>query len=488
MQIFLHQLCLALAMPPSPMPPPASFHMVALDMDGTLLNANHVLSDESLSTLRSLSERGITVALCSGRATAAIQDHAAEINLQSEMPIVCFNGAAGLLARAPGWTTAAVELFRTPLPEEAVTPLLDLCEERGMLVQYYIENDICVCCRSDAHRELARRYATLTGVEQKHVATYDEARARGLPYKCLVMAEEDDVDETLALLRSHLPEGCATLIRGTPPFFVEVLAPNVNKGQGLRRICEALGMQSARVVAFGDGDNDVEFVQAAGLGVAMKNSRPTLRAVCSRVTSRDNDDDGVAHTLHELESEGALFLPAPRRVRGHPGVTIRRVAAERVCGVRERVLWPGQPDMCRLAEDGAPTAIHLAALDDGSSTADDDEEEGGGLCCGVLSLFMPSTTTSTGGGSCGRTAHFRKLAVLPEWRQRGIGGTLIDVAAAEARLGGATRLVCDARQTQAHFYEARGFVPSCGVQPFEKYPGKGGGALYVQMEMALRAR
>ena len=458
--------------------------MVALDMDGTLLNKQHQLSDGSIEALRSLDERGMTIALCSGRSTIAMHDAAEKLGL-SRTPIVSFNGAAGLIATPPGFNLAASELFTTPVPEATVDALLGVCERQGVLVQYYIGNDIYVACKSDQHVDLTRRYAALTGVAAHlYVDSYDEARQRGLPYKCLVLT--DEVDEQLAMLREAMPAGAATLIRGSPPFFVEVLNCHVNKGVGLQRMCEALGLAAEAVVAFGDGDNDVEFVQAAGLGVAMCNARPTLKAVADRVTDRNNDADGVAYTLQQLESEGLLALPAPRKVRGLPHVTIRRVRADVVVGTRERVMWPGKPERCILPADRELHATHLAALVEGEAEGGEGAGEGGaGLpsstVCGVVSLFLPPTEGSGRGTATGSgRAQFRKLAVEEPFRRQGVATALVETAAVEARLAGATCLWCDARAEQEGFYAARGFEAS--GEPFEKYEG---GGLYVQMEMAL---
>ena len=71
-------------------------------------------------------------------------------------------------------------------------------------------------------------------------------------------------------------------------------------------MCDWLGVGCDEVVAFGDGDNDIEFLQAAGLGLAMKNARDVLKEVAAGVTERTNDEDGVAHELRRLRSEGLL--------------------------------------------------------------------------------------------------------------------------------------------------------------------------------------
>ena len=84
----------------------------------------------------------------------------------------------------------------------------------------------------------------------------------------------------------------------------KVLHPEVTKGAGLRRLCAALGVGLEQVVAFGDGDNDIEFLQLAGHGLCMKNGRETAKAAANGITSLSNDEDGVAHELRRLLGEG----------------------------------------------------------------------------------------------------------------------------------------------------------------------------------------
>lgn len=118
----------------------------------------------------------------------------------------------------------------------------------------------------------------------------------------------DDPDAVLAAVQAEMEQQgiTATVVRGSPPFFVEILNERVCKGAGLRRLCERLGVDLANVVAFGDGDNDIEMIQEVGLGIAMKNARPTCKAVADRVTDLDNDNDGVAACIGKLQTEGVL--------------------------------------------------------------------------------------------------------------------------------------------------------------------------------------
>ena len=138
-------------------------------------------------------------------------------------------------------------------------------------------------------------------------------------------------------------------------------------------------------------------------------------------------------------------------------VTINRVAPEATVGVREAVLWPGRPDMCRLAED--EQGLHLAA-----TTVNED-------VVGVVSLFVD-----------GAEARFRKFAVLEAHRGAGVGSRLLQAAEAEAYRLGAKTIECDARaETAAPYYEKRGYAAA--GPPFAKYEGSE--QLYATMRKPL---
>ena len=148
---------------------------------------------------------------------------------------------------------------------------------------------------------------------------------------------------------------------------------------------------------------------------------------------------------------------ALKRLVTTSSITINRVAPEATVGVREAVLWPGRPDMCRLAED--EQGLHLAA-----TTVNDD-------VVGVVSLFVD-----------GAAARFRKFAVLEAHRGAGVGSRLLQAAEAEAYRLGAKTIECDARaETAAPYYEKRGYAAA--GPPFAKYEGSE--QLYATMRKPL---
>eukprot|EP00630_Chrysocystis_fragilis_P001586 CAMPEP_0197396962 /NCGR_PEP_ID=MMETSP1165-20131217/10617_1 /TAXON_ID=284809 /ORGANISM="Chrysocystis fragilis, Strain CCMP3189" /LENGTH=284 /DNA_ID=CAMNT_0042922835 /DNA_START=1 /DNA_END=852 /DNA_ORIENTATION=- len=273
--------------------------LVALDLDGTLLNEKHAVSARNKAKLHELAELGVIVTLASGRSGPAQYHIVESLALPcDESYTVAYNGAVGYrFGRGFAAATPAAHkevVFKTPLDPECANFMIAFAQREGLLAQVYVGDHIYVCCKSDEHYDLARRYTELTSCS--HVFLDDDYASVPRDHVAKLLLMTDDPDAVLAKVTAESDRDgvAATLIRGSPPFFVEVLNPAVTKGAALTRLCERLQVDLAHVVAFGDGDNDIEMIQSVGLGVAMKNARPTLAAVADRITTLDNAHDGVA--------------------------------------------------------------------------------------------------------------------------------------------------------------------------------------------------
>ena len=141
----------------------ASYSLVALDLDGTLLQSNHQIADEQAEYLRSLHNRGFKVCFATGRAAPSIYEHVKRINLPDPIPIVCSNGGQGFLCDTK---LQKQPLFYTPVPKETVTKTVNLAKEHGFSVQFYYEDSIYVAnAITEGLKEKSRAYTELTGSE-----------------------------------------------------------------------------------------------------------------------------------------------------------------------------------------------------------------------------------------------------------------------------------------------------------------------------------
>lgn len=120
------------------------------------------------------------------------------------------------------------------------------------------------------------RYAALVGKDQVIIEDYTIAVSQSLPSKILILSNDAHTLYTKGRERYSSEE--LNIFIGSPhPYFVEFLRPDASKGAGLALVCEHLGVDMSEVVAFGDGDNDREMLQMAGIGVAMRNATPAAK-------------------------------------------------------------------------------------------------------------------------------------------------------------------------------------------------------------------
>ena len=157
---------------------------------------------------------------------------------------------------------------------------IEVANSLGHVVQYYHGDDIYANASNDFHYEITKRYTALTGVHHVYIDdNFKTCLEAGLPSKILVMCGENGLDDTLKYLQeAHENDDNVYITRGNGSgWFVEVLC--TNKGKGFEKLCETLKVEREKTVAFGDGFNDIEFIQSAGLGIAMKNAVAALKEV-----------------------------------------------------------------------------------------------------------------------------------------------------------------------------------------------------------------
>jgi len=117
------------------------------------------------------------------------------------------------------------------------------------------------------------------------------------PIKILMSVQPEELPAVQRQIADFLPEGL-TVVQ-TAAFYLEVIPRRIHKGQGIRDICAALGLETREVMAFGDAANDIPMLRAAGMGVAMGNAQEEVKAAADYVTDTNNRD-GIAQALEAL--------------------------------------------------------------------------------------------------------------------------------------------------------------------------------------------
>jgi hypothetical protein len=274
-----------------------AYDLIAIDLDGTLLNAEHRVSAENRAALHRAHEAGWKIVLCTGRAYPETRPILDEIGLDLDAAITVF-GAVVTDVRT-GRT-----LDCTPIPRQTADDAVAWFQARGYAVLWLCDGAGRDCdgyVIDGPRRHVAvNEYVAVTPCRMRCVSQLPPDAPE--PVRLSIIDDRGTLEPLSPLLRAAFDGRLVHNVLSAPTWHlnvIEAFGPQVNKWYGLTRLCRRWGLDPARTVAVGDDTNDIEMLRHAGLGVAMANARDEVKAVARRLTA-SHIDHGVAALLHEL--------------------------------------------------------------------------------------------------------------------------------------------------------------------------------------------
>jgi HAD superfamily hydrolase (TIGR01484 family) len=259
-----------------------SIDLIALDLDGTLLAADESVSPANRAAIDRALEAGIRVVLATGRGVDVAMRVTEELGLN--LPAICCHGA---LTKDFG---ANKTLVHIPVALEYAKPMIEFAERHGHSIAIYAEELFWRTPNAEIHMP------DMLGPGWRETPSLLDVLKRGAPTFLRFMGRPS-VDAMLAEF-GRLP----LAFRNESWFdFLEcaVLDRNASKEHALAQLCAGFGVPAERVLAIGDSRNDVPMMRWAGIGVAMANALPEVRAAVPYVTEA-NDQDGVALAIERF--------------------------------------------------------------------------------------------------------------------------------------------------------------------------------------------
>jgi Cof subfamily protein (haloacid dehalogenase superfamily) len=267
-------------------PTGSAIRLIALDLDGTLLDTDGRTLEPNREALRTAAERGVVITLASGRMTDCITPFAEELGL--DCYIMAYNGGMVRGSRAEGRRM----LFHRPLEARYGRALIDYCRDRYMLNFYH--DDRLYAQGNPGLRRFADIYARQTGAVYNFVEDLGKLADRE-PTKLILITDPPERDRLHDEWVSSL--GAETTIVKTNPEYLEFLNRDTDKGVALMALGKALGLSAGEIMALGDGDNDAPMLREAGLGVAMANASALSKRSARVVSDFTNDQCAVADAV-----------------------------------------------------------------------------------------------------------------------------------------------------------------------------------------------
>jgi Cof subfamily protein (haloacid dehalogenase superfamily) len=260
------------------------YSLAAIDLDDTLLGPDHLISTRNANAIRALLEQGVTCVIASGRMHEATTRFADQLGLES--PIISYNGA---MVKRPhsGEVWRHVRLDAAPAAE-----VIAFCAEHGHHLNLYLDDHLYVAARTD----WAEFYLRQTGSPMEVVG--DLRRFAGSrPTKLILIDAPEVTDGLLPVFRERF--GSGVYITKTNPEYLEFMNPEASKGAALEMVANRLGIARERVIAFGDGNNDIPMLKWAGRGVAMGTAKEHVRAIADDVAP-PYDEDGLGIFIERM--------------------------------------------------------------------------------------------------------------------------------------------------------------------------------------------
>lgn len=260
--------------------------LIALDLDGTLLDDRKEVHPDNLRALRAAKDRGVLVAISSGRMIPRIEPVQDRLGL--DCILVAYNGGKVVGTRAENREV----LHHQPLSGSVAAEFIEFSKAHDYLLNFYFDDEL-YAEDSPTRRRFMDIYSGRTGAEYRLGDLRDHHGKD--PTKLILLADPPERDRLFDRFVAEMGERAA--ITKSDPEYLEIMAPGVSKAAGLEGIAKKYGFEMSEVLAVGDADNDLDMLEASGIGVAVANARDTAKSAADYVTERTNNDGAVAEAV-----------------------------------------------------------------------------------------------------------------------------------------------------------------------------------------------
>ncbi len=268
------------------------YKLIALDLDGTLLDDSENISEKNIQTIKKAKEKGTRIILTTGRSYRSAKKYINQLNLND--PVITFNGA--LIHNKDKI------IHKIVIDDSLVKDIIIFLKDLDFAPIVYPDDNLKYYETLGTFKN--EFYDFSKGYEKELVKVKDITK---IDWKNVlrisVIAEKPDI----AFLHSELKKRYGSKIKTVDTFFFiwgfwifEILPAECSKSNALSFICDLYKIKREEVIAVGDNNNDLDMINWAGLGVAMKNSLDNIFREADYVTENSNNEDGVAEVIEKF--------------------------------------------------------------------------------------------------------------------------------------------------------------------------------------------
>lgn len=274
------------------------YKIIAVDMDGTLLNDNKHISEYNLDMISKAVEKGVKFVIASGRIPGGLKFY--EATVAKSQPMICCNGAIIL-------DEHKAAIYSNKLNKEELLKIIDVLRESKDTYYHFYSEDI-IYSEQFGHA-IEKFYKFNRTVDREHrieIRIIGDAKEyvneKELEINKIVVMDNDL--EYLSKLRERLDniEGIETTKSGIDN--IEINSKGVTKGTALKLLADHYGVSIEECIAIGNDENDISMIKCAGLGIAVQNATEYVKETADFITERDNNNGAIAEVIERFILSG----------------------------------------------------------------------------------------------------------------------------------------------------------------------------------------
>ncbi|MGB9677306.1 MAG: Cof-type HAD-IIB family hydrolase [Candidatus Ratteibacteria bacterium] len=268
--------------------------LLTIDLDGTLLNSKGEINKEDKIALKKFYKSGGIVVFASGRMTDCVSIYS-EI-LKIDTPLIVYNGAMVRLTKKEKRKI----IYHNPVPLKYSKFIIDYCMKNRFFLNFYY-NDVLYGVNDPLLKKYAEIYSNQTGAKYFFIDSLSSFKNKR-PTKLVLITdiENKNIKRTRDYQYRYFKKlffRSLNIIK-TNPEYLEFMNKGVNKGTALEVLAKYYGVKRDEIIAFGDGENDLEMILYAGISVVPKNAKEKVKKYAKIISDYSNNDAYISRFLN----------------------------------------------------------------------------------------------------------------------------------------------------------------------------------------------
>ncbi|KAL3744443.1 hypothetical protein ACJRO7_013670 [Eucalyptus globulus] len=269
------------------------FSYIFCDMDGTLLNSESRISLTNAKALKEALSRGVKVVIATGKARPAVINILKTVDLAGKDGVISQSTPGVFLQGLLVYGRQGREIYRRNLDPDVCREAFIYSREHGIPLVAFCEDR---CLTLFEHPLVDSVHTIYREPKAEIMPSIEDLLAAADIQKMIFLDTTEGVATNLRPYWSEATGARANVVQAVPDM-LEIVPPGTSKGSGVKMLLDHLGVAPEEVMAIGDGENDIEMLELASLGIALSNGSEKTKAVANAI-GVSNDEDGVADAIY----------------------------------------------------------------------------------------------------------------------------------------------------------------------------------------------